>query len=509
MGKKKTRAGHAKREEGLLGSLRIYSIVFFSGACVMVLEILASRVIAPYYGTGLFVWSSIISVILASLSIGYYIGGRMADYKPSIQFLCYALFLAGLLTALSPLLKDAYVLSGIRPEFKYGGLVLSALLFALPSLLLGFVAPYSVRIAARSIKHVGGTAGSLYAVSTVGSIAGTLAAGFWLIPSYGVTSIIYGVSLVLVLLSLTGIKRKTLFAFVSAIVIIPLALSFLAPPEYPVLFVTDSEYYKITVYEDPGELSRRMKLDASRAGGVYLNSDHHLCDYSEITHLAYALNPEPERILVIGLGPGTQTKDAYTMFPNARVDVIEIDGAQVGVAEEYFGLDKSKVSSLQAGDARALLSTSKEKYDVIIVDAFVSKFSVPYHLITKEFIQVLSSHLTEDGVVCVNVISAVEGGRSPFFKSAYATYSSVFPVLYVVPSQSWAPEFIQNIMILAKKNGEQLSCTQFAELAKSSGDELAAKWADSCIDEPVKDQHPIILTDDYVPVDSLLATVYQ
>lgn len=482
----------------------LYVIVFLSGAAVMVLELLGSRIVAPHYGTTLYAWASIISVILLSLSIGYYLGGRLADKRPSLGVLCSALFVAGLLVALIPFLEMLFVLSGLKFETKYGGLFLSILLFALPALLLGFVSPYSIKLASKSVKNVGSVAGNLYALSTLGSIFGTLAAGFWFVPSFGVDTIIYGISALLVLLSLPGLKQKLLFGPFSFFFIFTIYLIFSSPLPYPMVFEKDTAYYLVRIVDNPQKGSRSMFLDSSVSGGMYLNSSEHLYNYTDISRLAYLIK-RPEKILIVGLGPGTQLKDARISFPNASVDVVEIDSAQVEIDEDYFNVVRDEKTKFFTEDARAYLANSEIIYDVLLIDAFNTVYSIPFHLTTKESVKLYYDNLAEDGVVSVNLISAVEGEKSAPFRTFYATYSSVFPTIYVFPSLPGHPEKVQNIILIGCKNSSKMSKPDFMSLAYSEGDASARRWAPAFLDKPINTSDVTILTDDYSPVENLMA----
>lgn len=179
-------------------------VVFFCGGVVMAYEIVGSRILGPYVGTSMFVWSSIIGIILLSLSSGYYFGGKIADRHPESNWLASIIGIAGVYILLSLLFKNALLefLSGVIRNVQWNAVISSLLLFAAPAVLLGMVSPFAARLKIRSPRSAGATVGNLYALSTVGSIAGTFLAGFYLIPGFPLTLIMVILGLTLLLTAL-------------------------------------------------------------------------------------------------------------------------------------------------------------------------------------------------------------------------------------------------------------------------------------------------------------------
>jgi len=179
-------------------------VVFICGAVVMAYEIIGSRMLGPYVGTSMMVWSSIIGIILLSLSLGYYYGGKMADQKPKYKSLAFIIAGSALLIILSTLLKDVVLsaLLSISTNVKLVSILASILLFSLPAFGLGMVSPFAARLKMKDVKTSGATVGSLYALSTLGSITGTFLAGFYFIPSFRITTILMILALVLILSAL-------------------------------------------------------------------------------------------------------------------------------------------------------------------------------------------------------------------------------------------------------------------------------------------------------------------
>src|SRR5687768_10901790 len=230
--------------------------VFVCGALVMVYEIIGSRIVAPYIGTSTYIWTSLIGVILAALSLGYWLGGRMADKRPDVKVLAAAIFIAGGLVSVTVLINEA-VLSAIHAAcgpLDLKSVVAAALLFAPASVLLGFVTPYAVKLRTRSLADSGKTVGRLYALSTVGSIAGTFAAGFFLIPFVGSTRTLYliaaslfAVSLLLAPLAFTRTNLTILTIFIFGVTGTEITTWYLRTAHN--LVDLDTEYSRVQIYE--------------------------------------------------------------------------------------------------------------------------------------------------------------------------------------------------------------------------------------------------------------------
>ncbi len=186
-------------------------VAFFCGAVVMAFEIVGSRMLGPYVGTSMFAWTSIIGVILLSLSIGYFWGGRIADMRPRADILSLFIFISALFIIITLVVKESVleILLGSIDNIHIVSVIASLILFAIPSILLGMVSPFAVRIKMKSLEKSGSTVGNLYAISTVGSIVGVFLAGFFLIPTFKITNILMLLAIVLISVSifLNGVYR--------------------------------------------------------------------------------------------------------------------------------------------------------------------------------------------------------------------------------------------------------------------------------------------------------------
>lgn len=455
------------------------AVVFLCGAALMGLELLGARVLAPTMGNSIFVWGSVISSFMIALSIGYWLGGRVADRYGAPRSLGVVIAGAGLWTALCPLAANACLewSAGLGP--RLGPLVATTLIFFGPALLLAMVSPMGVRLAAANgISHIGRSAGSLYAVSTAGSIVGTLATSFWLIPLLQVEPLIVGIGALLALtalltLGLTTDEEPELapreLGMRSTGAVLALALlggaaaitMFLVVSEpatvnadgEQVLFRADTQYHRITVTEADG--ARSLRFDKSRQSMIDLSDGYtSLIDYPNYLHLALAVKPDAKRVLVLGLGAGAVTKRMWHDYPEMRIDSVEIDPVVVDVAERYFGLPEDSRLRTTVADARRYVQTTEETYDVIIVDAYYAD-SLPFHLTTKEFLGEVKAQLAPDGVLAYNVISPVQGGKSELFRSMYRTASGVWDHVWAFPIGIGADPTStvnRNIIVLASDN---------------------------------------------------------
>jgi spermidine synthase len=442
-------------------------IVFVCGAALMGLELLAARVLAPSLGNSIFVWGSVISTVMVALSAGYWLGGHVADRWGSSRTLAPTIAGAGMLTVLAPLVASPVLPWSADLGPRVGSLVASALIFFLPALLLAMVSPLGVALAAsRGMERIGRSAGGLYAVSTSGSIVGTLATSFWLIPLLSLEPLIVAIGFVLFATALCALalplfhvehadgpggrtpvslgSRLAKAALVSTLALSAVGVGVgawvlvrVAPPPQTntageaVLFRADTQYHRLTVTEDA--VARHLRFDKSNQSAVALDDPFRsVIRYPDYLHLALAVKPDARRVLVLGLGGGAVTKRYWRDYPQMRVDSVEIDPVVVDVARRYFGLPEDERLRVFTQDARRYIQTSSDTYDIIIIDAYYDD-ALPFHLTTEEFLREVKARLAPDGVVAYNVVSAVEGDGSRLFRSMYRTAGGVWTRLWVFP----------------------------------------------------------------------------
>ncbi len=487
--------------------------VFVCGALVMVYEIIGSRIVSPFIGTSTYVWTSLIGVILASLSAGYWVGGRIADKKPDIKILASAIFMAGGAVSLTILLKDMILsmIGAASISLGFKSVIAALFLFAPASILLGFVTPFAVKLRMSTLADSGKTVGRLYALSTIGSIAGTFAAGFVLIPFVGSTRTLYliaGTLFVLSILLAPFVFTRTSFMILTLFVlgIAGSEISSYALYRANALHDIDTEYSRVQVFQttDPknGRKFQAMAIDPYFVqSAMYLDGDDPVFEYSRYYHLVRHFKPDHKHTLMIGGAGYTFPRDYLRTYPEARMDVVEIDPQMTEIARRFFRLEDDPRLTITHQDGRTFLNSAETgKYDAVMLDAFSSLFSVPYQLTTIEAVRQIDRVLTDDGVVIFNLGSAIQGPGSYFLQAEVATYKQVFPHVYlfkVNPDQT--DDQLQNLIIVASKSERGHSCPLCPNSQESPDDEIVR-----ILSNLYKDDFPLelpILTDDLAPVE--------
>ena len=468
----------------------------------MILEIVGSRVYAPYLGSSIYVWTSLIGIIMGSLSIGYYYGGKLADKGANYKTLSGLIFLAGCFIFLTNIIKSVvlYHIVSIIPDPKIAAIFAGIFLFVFPSILLGMVSPYSVKMRLTSLNDSASTVGNLYAVSTVGSIFGTFIAGFFLISFFGTTGILYILSIILIALSVFIYPEDKM-----DLKIIMLSLcSVLVFRGGDILFPTnknfidvDTKYNRVWIYDDIDTETqrpiRRMSLNRQSASAMFLDGDDLAWEYTKYYNLAGFLEPNLKKALLIGGAAYSYPKEFLKKFPNSTLDVVEIDPDLIGLAKKYFNLKDNERMTVYNEDGRVFLNSSKNKYDVVFVDVYNSDISAPAHLTTVESVQRIYDILNENGVVITNLLTSVKGMFSGFYISEFNTYKKVFPNVYVFKVNKYSEEEIQNLIVIGLKGNENI-------VFKSSNPE-ENRMLQNRVEGPELDESKV-LTDDYAPVES-------
>ena len=494
-------------------------IVFVSGAVLMGLEIVGSRVLAPYFGSSIFVWGSLISVVMAALSIGYYWGGWLSAREPSYGWLLTLLLIPGILIFFLPFLYPTLNewIAGVDFGTRLNPLIASSIYFLPPGIFLGTISPYVIRLAATALSTVGSTAGTLYAISTCGSIFGTLLTAFYLIPLMGVTNIIHSMGITLVCLSLLVVPllRLRSVAVGRAVTALSIIGSIAIPwpsivwARLKTLLEKDTFYHRIRVEED--DEARYMYFDRTLQSAMNLKDPTTLrLIYSRYTSLGFTFRPDAKRILIIGLGGGSIPKKLQKEFPSLEIDVVEIDPEVIQIAKNHFNVRESNRLHLHAQDGRLFLTRTANQYDIILLDAYYAD-AMPFHLATREFFELAQRKLTPNGIVVANLISAVTGPSGKIARAFVKTERRVFPQTYVFAArraENVSTDTIQNIIVVATKDKQRL---EIKEIVKRSIALNKGLFPDSIqdigvayYDGPLPDQDVPVLTDDYAPTDNLL-----
>jgi spermidine synthase len=497
-------------------------LVFSAGGVLMGLEIAGSRVLAPHFGNSVFVWGSLISVFLVALSVGYFFGGRVADRYPSravLNSICVLVSLAIFAVAvIARGLCGGLVDAGLGE--RSGPLVASLLLFLPPSVGMGMVSPFAVRLATRSVSSVGRISGTLYALSTGGSIAGTLLTTFVLIPLIGVSTILQGLGLFLLLVSLltfpfrrrgralVGAAGMGLLALICVLAPGSRAAAFL--PFDEIILDVDTPYHHVSVIDNQD--ARRLRFDSHLEGAISKSPPYpSLVAYTTYFHLAFLVRPEIKRTLFIGAGGGIGPREFHMHAPRMAIDVVDIDPQVLELARTHFFLEESPQIKTFAEDGRMFLRKAPDKYDCIVLDAFSAAGRIPFHLVTREFLALCRDKMTADGVFLMNVNSAIDGPLSQIFRSMVRTIESAFPHTYVfvVHRRQSSPETAMNIILLAIRNKEPIPPPQWSARAGRHRSNSYVKDVqvgqmveDLLIDLPDVARSPIF-SDDYAPIETM------
>lgn len=487
------------------------TVVFISGALVMVYEIIGSRILAPFIGTSTYVWTSLIGVILGSLSLGYWFGGKTADQKPHLGILATVMFFAGAFLSATILLHNVVLatISSLSFGLAVKSVIAALILFAPASVLFGFVTPYAVRLKISQIDEAGKTVGRLYALSTVGSILGTFLAGFVLLPTVGsirtlyiITGIIFALSILIAPFALSPAKLFFLILF-------PSAIAFNEVYGYMMfrafdLHDFDTHYNRLQIYNTndkrTGEPIRVLITDPlSTQSAMFLNSGELALNYSKYYHLLRYYNPDFQNTLIVGGAAYSFPKDYLRSYPDKKIDVVEIDPQMTEIARDFFKLQDNPNLKIIHEDGRTFLNRNEKKYDVILIDAFNSMYSIPFQLTTTEAVQKMNASLTDSGVVLLNMVSALEGKGSLFLQAEYKTFTENFPQVEVFRAEPEKPLTVtQNLILVVAKSTKRVEAP----------DENVAALLKNKHETPLNLTVPA-LTDDFAPVEYYISFAQQ
>ena len=448
-------------------------LVFVAGASSLAVELSASRLLAPYFGTSLFVWANLIGLILLYLTIGYYVGGRLADRfpRPGVLYLLttVAAFLIGVIPFISrPILSWSLTsFATYSISVFYGSLVAVIFLFAIPMILLGCVSPFAIRLRIEQVGRSGHTAGQLYAISTAGSILGTFLPVLWLIPTIGTryTFFVFAVSLLLV--SIVGLittqlsmprlpdTRKRLDkSLLSILLLIPMGAAVLSV-NGPIKPPSGSDGGGVLVAERESAYNYIQVVRVGEQMQLVLNEGlaiHSIYDPNQILTqgpwdyfmVAPYFNKPPftqnqvHRACIIGLGAGTIPRELTAAYGPIPIDGVEIDGTIVDLGRQYFHMNEPNLNVI-VQDGRYFLRTTSHKYDIIGIDAYQQPY-VPFQLTTLEFFQEVRAHLTPTGVTVINA-----GRTSKDFRLVEAlaqTMRGVFSHVYIIDTERFTNSII-------------------------------------------------------------------
>jgi len=485
-------------------------LVFVSGMTSLAVEFGASRLMAPYFGTSLYVWGVLIGLVLLYLSIGYVLGGRLADRHPRPDLLFLLTALAAIWIGLIPLVSYPILLESqqgfatVSAGLVLGSLLAVVALFAVPVILLGCVSPFAIRLLLQDVATGGNTAGAVYALSTAGSILGTFLPVFWFIPTYGTRPTIFVLAFLLGAISTAGLYepgRRRLYLLIPVVIVAMALLSggAIRGAAYGVrIYETESAYNYIQVVRTGTET--QLLLDEGTAvHSIYDPTSLYTHGYWDDALLApyFGSGRAPGRVALVGLAGGTVARQFTAIDGPMPIDGVEIDPKIVDVGRRYFDMTEPNLHVVVA-DGRYWMATQAGHYDVILVDAYRQPY-IPFYLTTREFFESAKAHLAPDGVVAINV------GRTPtdnrLVDALSGTLNAVFPNVFVIDSNGR----FTNSMIYATSSPATVD--QFiARASAEPNPKLQPIAAEALQTGGVRRVGPngIVFTDDLAPVERLI-----
>lgn len=432
----------------------VYLNAFVTGTIIMSFEMLGSRYLNPYFGSGIYTWAALIATVLSALMVGYFIGGWLVDRRPSHKLLALLIVASSAYLSLVPLAADpilAAIFDNIE-SVRLGSLAAALALLLVPLTLLGVYSPFAIRLTLRDTARSGSVAGRIYGVSTLGSVFGTLITTFTLIPALGSRSITYllagltlasGLSFLLAVPAIAARRGLVLAGVVGAGIGLGHGPGWAAqqdvfarydpgPARRLKVEQIETEYNNIFVTRrgDFVTMSFRVRRRDETESVINLRDPGALpLPYTRAMTVAVAFADKLDTMLMIGLGGGTTSRYLKRHLPGLEVTIAELDGGVIAMAKKHFRLIEGAGYRIVARDGRVLLARNRKvRYDIIMVDAFRGGY-VPFHLLTREFYQLLKARLAPGGVAVFNV-----HGGTRLFDSTIATLKSVFGSVATVPA---------------------------------------------------------------------------
>ncbi len=495
MAQSSTRSTTAAVKGKVLRRGALSGLVFFAGIGSMATEICASRLLAPYYGSSTMIWANVIGLILIALSLGYVLGGKIADRWPDPRVLGAIVLAGAVLIAVVPFVARPFLnvtlngIAAVSTGAVIGSFAASLVLFVPPVLLLGMVTPFAIRIGIQDLDRAGSTAGRIFALSTAGSLLGTFLPALVTIPLVGTQRTMLGTAALIAAAAALLLGVRWLWV---AVVLAGL----LAVPPGAVKATTG------TIYEKESQYQFVQVVQYGSTRYLYLNEGfavHSMWqpntvltggEWDMFLTVPPLLDRPVKKIAILGNAGGTTARAFGVFYPDAQIDGVEIDPAVTAVARRYFGLGDNPRLTVITADARPFLLTTKERYDLIFIDAYRQPY-VPFYLATAEFFKLCRERLNPGGIVALNVSTVPGDDRLP--KSIAGTLATQFPLV-----MDW-PALHFNQLVLGFANDESLSVLdQRAQNAPSKilplTKLLAANWFQVA---PMADYW----TDDRAPVE--------
>ncbi|MFZ4393999.1 MAG: fused MFS/spermidine synthase [Kiritimatiellia bacterium] len=477
-----------------------------TGAAIMIIEILGAKMLAPYVGTSHFVWTAQITVTLVALAAGYYAGGRWTDRSPGMPALYLAILLAASYLCGAVLLVERVACAALSLRLALGSLLASAFLFFVPLALLATTGPFLVQKLTSSLQHVGGSVGRLTAVSTLGSVAGTTLIGYVLIPLLpnSLTMLLTAGALILLAAGyflVWGFRAGTACAALLALAIglacgwSTMSKAWVSNSASTELYRGNSNFGQLQVLQSR-QMPYRIFLNDYLVQGAYdTQTQKSIVAFTHLLHdLSRAYSTNLQDVLCIGLGVGIVPMQFAR--EGARVEVVEINPAVVSMAQQYFDFQPERMR-ITLGDGRQYVAACRQRYDVIILDAFLGETS-PFHLMTREAFLAMRRILRPNGILVINAFGNFATGRDFQVASLQKTLEQVFPQVRL---HADSPDAARAINVFLVASAGELAIRQqpvFDHIPAICRGQVESAFARIVTADTA---HGIVLTDDYNPVD--------
>lgn len=500
-------------------------VVFVTGAVVLAVEVMAVRILAPFFGNTIFSFSSVITVILAALSVGYWYGGRLADRRPE-EILFYKLVTLSGVTVLVVHLASAFILPVFASIFPltYGPLIAAMVLFFIPALCFGLLSPMAIRLrtVADPTVGVGTVSGEVFFWSTLGSIFGSLSSGFVLIPYVGLHLSMVGSALLVVMVGVAGLYShgatiKDIGPMVLGLVVLvvsnialPLEQLQFGFPDATLLYDEDGYYEQVRVFEGQvyNSNARVLMLDRQLSSGITWPDAGLLFPYTQYIDLYRFFRPDMARAVVLGAGTGTVAKALHERYPDALIDMVDVEPKLFDLAHRFFEVPDAEQIREYVDDGRQFMQSQGDRtYDFIFGDMYSTLYSEPWHVTTLEYYQTIYEKLDDNGVYMGNYIGDLDFQHPTRVGASLRTLREVFDHVYLFAIQGPEVRKMQNCIIIAVK-GENVFAPTSANLWLSPNKELVqyAEHAVSYDVDQLADQP--IYTDDKTQTELVMAAMF-
>lgn len=476
----------------------VLTSLFLTGACCLVLEIVGTRLISPFYGSSIYTWSALITTTMVALAIGYAWGGRLGDRDPHLSVFARLLQASSLTVAVIPLLREPVLRASAPLGVKLGALTAATVLVGPALVLLGTMGPIATRLTATGACDAGRSSGDAWAVSTLGSVLGAVLAGFVLIPHWPCSRILLATAALLAALGAWGswlsARKIPLGQMATCAACLALAVRAGVSPHEAVLRRAESMYGRIEVLDAKG--MRYLLVNGTAQSAMVTATGRSEAEYDLAIEWSLALRPAAKTVLTLGLGAG--------LLPTAleraglTVDAVEIDPEIVKTARDWFGY--APKGRVVIDDARAALETGTGRWDLMVLDAFGSE-SPPSHLFTAEAFARMRDSMTADGVLAVNLVTSLDGPAGDPWRATYKTLAQAFPNVRVFVA-AIPTEGLANVLFFASTGPLDAPASAAPPSARAATEAMFARELRPTPSE--LDAVPM-MTDDQAPLDSLLA----